>query len=48
MTWSESDDENAAIEALSSAIRSMADLLHRVEDARYTDPSGGHVIDTWT
>jgi hypothetical protein len=39
------DDENNAIEALSGFIRAMADLLHQTEDARYTDPSGGHVID---
>jgi hypothetical protein len=44
-TWSGSEDENKAIEALSGFIRAMADLLHQTEDARYTDPSGGHVID---
>lgn len=45
MTWSTSKDENAAIEALCSAIRSMTEVLHLVEDARYLEPSGGHVID---
>jgi hypothetical protein len=45
MTWSASEDENTAIEALSGFIRAMADLLHQTQDARYTDPSGGHVID---
>jgi hypothetical protein len=44
-TWSTSEDENTAIEALTRYIRAMADLLHQTEDARYTDPSGGHVID---
>jgi hypothetical protein len=44
-TWSASDDENAAIDALAGFIHAMADLLHLAEDARYADPSGGHVID---
>lgn len=44
-TWSTSEGENTAIEALSGFIRAMADLLHQTEDARYADPSGGHVID---
>jgi hypothetical protein len=43
-TWTGSEDENTAIEALSGFIRAMADLLHQTEDARYIDPSGGHVI----
>jgi hypothetical protein len=44
-TWSPSEDENTAINALAGFIRAMADLLHQVEEARYTDPSGGHIID---
>jgi hypothetical protein len=44
-TWSASEDENTAIHALAGFIRAMADLLHQAEEARYTDPSGGHVID---
>jgi hypothetical protein len=43
--WPASEDENTAIDALSSFIRAMADVLHQTEDARYIDPSGGHVID---
>ncbi|MGV0793269.1 hypothetical protein [Mycolicibacterium sp. XJ1819] len=43
--WSSSEEETAAIESLASAIRSAAELFHQVEDARYTEPSGGHVID---
>lgn len=43
--WSTSETENEAIEVLCSLIRSMTEVLHLVEYARYVDPSGGHVID---
>jgi hypothetical protein len=44
-TWSASEEENTAIEALAGFIRAMADLLHDTDDARYVDPSCGHLAD---
>lgn len=44
-SWPATDDEQAAIDAFCRFIRSMADLLHHLDDVRFMDPGGGHVID---
>lgn len=39
--WSTSPEENAAVAAMYQFAQAAAGLLHDVEEARYTDPSGG-------
>lgn len=43
-TWSTDPEENAAITALSQLLQAMAAMLHSVEEARYTPPSGGYTL----
>lgn len=36
--------ENTAVEAMCRLANEMAALLHRVDEARYADPSGGFTV----
>ncbi|WP_157117756.1 hypothetical protein [Nocardia vaccinii] len=45
-TWSEAPQENEAVDALTRMVCDLAETLHKISDARYTDPEYGFVIDT--
>lgn len=45
-TWSEIPQENDAVEAHARLLSDLAETLHKVPGARYTDPDYGFVIDT--
>ncbi|MFG1795282.1 hypothetical protein [Nocardia sp. NPDC049149] len=40
-SWSTDPEENRVLDELTQVARAMAELLHSVDNARYTDPSGG-------
>lgn len=41
--WAADPAENAAVAAMQSMMRTFADSLFDVPEARYVDPSGGYV-----